>query len=75
MFRRHCSDDGGRVEKFLERDDLAVAQCEHMRPVEVESRIVRPHADRFAAEHDNAVAYDFPMFSIPVESAQVVAAL
>jgi nicotinamidase-related amidase len=26
-------------------------------------------------EHDNAVAYDFPMFSIPVESAQVVAAL
>ena len=26
-------------------------------------------------EHDNAIAYDFPMFSIPVESAQVVAAL
>jgi nicotinamidase-related amidase len=26
-------------------------------------------------EHDNAVAYDFPMFSIPVESAEVVAAL
>jgi nicotinamidase-related amidase len=26
-------------------------------------------------EHDNAIAYDYPMFSIPVESAQVVAAL
>ena len=26
-------------------------------------------------EHDNAIAYDFPMFSIPVESSQVVAAL
>ncbi|GIM96440.1 cysteine hydrolase [Paractinoplanes toevensis] len=26
-------------------------------------------------EHDNAIAYDFPMFSIPVESAAVVAAL
>ena len=26
-------------------------------------------------EHDNAIAYDFPMFSIPVESARVVEAL
>src|SRR4051812_14222144 len=26
-------------------------------------------------EHDNAIAYDFPMFSIPVESSAVVAAL
>jgi nicotinamidase-related amidase len=26
-------------------------------------------------EHDNAIAYDYPMFSMPVESAQVVAAL
>jgi nicotinamidase-related amidase len=26
-------------------------------------------------EHDNAIAYDYPMFSIPVESAQVIAAL
>jgi nicotinamidase-related amidase len=26
-------------------------------------------------EHDNAIAYDFPMFSIPMESAKVVAAL
>ena len=26
-------------------------------------------------EHDNAIAYDYPMFSIPMESAQVVAAL
>src|SRR3954464_3782910 len=25
--------------------------------------------------HDNAIAYDFPMFSIPLESAEVVAAL
>jgi len=28
-----------------------------------------------AEEHDNAIAYDFPMFSIPVESSAVVAAL
>jgi nicotinamidase-related amidase len=27
------------------------------------------------AEHDNAIAYDFPMFSLPMESAQVAAAL
>jgi nicotinamidase-related amidase len=26
-------------------------------------------------EHDNAIAYDYPMFSLPVESAQVIAAL
>jgi nicotinamidase-related amidase len=26
-------------------------------------------------EHDNAIAYDFPMFSLPMESAQVKAAL
>ncbi|MDI5967584.1 isochorismatase family cysteine hydrolase [Streptantibioticus silvisoli] len=26
-------------------------------------------------EHDNAIAYDFPMFSLPLTSAQVVAAL
>jgi nicotinamidase-related amidase len=26
-------------------------------------------------EHDNAIAYDFPMFSMPMESAQVTAAL
>ncbi|MFT4126523.1 MAG: cysteine hydrolase [Gordonia sp. (in: high G+C Gram-positive bacteria)] len=26
-------------------------------------------------EHDNAIAYDYPMFSIPTESAQIVAAL
>jgi nicotinamidase-related amidase len=26
-------------------------------------------------EHDNAIAYDYPMFSIPVESAEVIAAL
>jgi nicotinamidase-related amidase len=26
-------------------------------------------------EHDNAIAYDYPMFSIPVESARVIAAL
>ena len=26
-------------------------------------------------EHDNAIAYDYPMFSIPVESAAVIAAL
>lgn len=28
-----------------------------------------------AEEHDNAIAYDFPMFSLPMESAQVKAAL
>jgi len=28
-----------------------------------------------AEEHDNAIAYDYPMFSIPVESAAVIAAL
>ena len=28
-----------------------------------------------AAEHDNAIAYDFPMFSLPMESAEVRAAL
>jgi nicotinamidase-related amidase len=28
-----------------------------------------------AEEHDNAIAYDYPMFSLPVESAQVTAAL
>jgi nicotinamidase-related amidase len=28
-----------------------------------------------AEEHDNAIAYDFPMFSFPMESAQVKAAL
>jgi nicotinamidase-related amidase len=28
-----------------------------------------------AEEHDNAIAYDFPMFSLPMESAQVTAAL
>jgi hypothetical protein len=26
-------------------------------------------------EHANALKYDYPMFSIPVESAQVIAAL
>jgi nicotinamidase-related amidase len=28
-----------------------------------------------AEEHDNAIAYDYPMFSLPMESAQVTAAL
>ena len=28
-----------------------------------------------AEEHDNAIAYDFPMFSLPMESLQVTAAL
>jgi len=28
-----------------------------------------------AEEHDNAIAYDFPMFSLPMESAQVTAVL
>ncbi|GAB1646115.1 cysteine hydrolase family protein [Krasilnikovia sp. MM14-A1259] len=28
-----------------------------------------------AEEHDNAIAYDYPMFSLPVESAQIMAAL
>ena len=28
-----------------------------------------------AEEHDNAIAYDFPMFSMPMESAEVKAAL
>ncbi|PRY29987.1 cysteine hydrolase [Pseudosporangium ferrugineum] len=28
-----------------------------------------------AEEHDNAIAYDYPMFSLPTESAQVAAAL
>jgi nicotinamidase-related amidase len=28
-----------------------------------------------AEEHDNAIAYDFPMFSLPVESARIAAAL
>jgi nicotinamidase-related amidase len=28
-----------------------------------------------AEEHDNAIAYDYPMFSVPVESSQVTAAL
>src|SRR5689334_66779 len=28
-----------------------------------------------AEEHDNAIAYDYPMFSLPMESAQVIAAL
>jgi nicotinamidase-related amidase len=28
-----------------------------------------------AEEHDNAIAYDYPMFSLPMESAQVKAAL
>jgi nicotinamidase-related amidase len=26
-------------------------------------------------EHDNAIAYDFPMFSLPMTSADVIAAL
>jgi nicotinamidase-related amidase len=28
-----------------------------------------------AEEHDNAIAYNYPMFSLPMESAQVIAAL
>ena len=28
-----------------------------------------------AEEHDNAIAYDYPMFSLPTESARVIAAL
>ena len=28
-----------------------------------------------AEEHDNAIAYDFPMFSLPMESARIAAAL
>ncbi len=27
------------------------------------------------AEHDNAISFDYPMFSVPVESAEVIAAL
>jgi hypothetical protein len=27
------------------------------------------------AEHDNAITYDYPMFSLPVTSKEVVAAL
>ena len=28
-----------------------------------------------AEEHDNAISYDYPMFSLPMESSQVTAAL
>lgn len=32
-------------------------------------------AATFQAEHDNALAYDFPMFSLPVSADAVIAAL
>src|SRR5207237_651573 len=54
--RYQLGDEGAGVAELLERDDLAVAEGEHMSPPELEAAAGRFHARRVVADDDHLIA-------------------
>src|SRR2546430_15529371 len=54
--RYQLGDEGASVAELLERDDLAVAEGEHMSPSELEAAAGRFHARRVVADDDHLIA-------------------